>query len=112
MPREMRFLDIPDGHPLPGDWRREINSEQFDAHIGIIEAEGPIFAGHFYDVDCKPMNGRMWMLRLLTGFGFAHHLVFIATRNGNLLALHGFTAKVDDLREELAIVEQRSLDLM
>lgn len=37
MPREMRFLDIPDGNQLPGDWRRKIDSDEFDAHIAIIE---------------------------------------------------------------------------
>lgn len=112
MPREMRFLDIPDGNQLPGDWRRKIDSDEFDAHIAIIEAAGPTLAGHLHDVDCRPINERMWVLRLLIGFGDAHHLVFIATRNGNLLALHGFTKKVSDIHAELAIAEQRRIDLM
>jgi hypothetical protein len=111
MAREMRFLDIPDGHPLPGDWLRSIDNEEFEAHIRVVEYSGPVFAK--LDVDCERIKAGMWRLRLLIGFGKAHCLIFIASRDGNLLALHGCTGRAGALDDEaMTIVEQRSLDLV
>jgi hypothetical protein len=107
----MRFLDIPDGHPLPGDWLMSIDNEEFESHIRVVEYSGPMFAK--LDVDCERIKAGMWRLRLLVGFGKAHFLIFIASRDGNLLALHGYTGSASALDEKaIAIVEQRALDLM
>jgi hypothetical protein len=111
MAREMRFLDIPDGHPLPHDWLRLIDNKEFEKHIRIVELSGPMFAK--LDVDCERIKAGVWRLRLLTGFGKAHFLIFIASRDGNLLALHGYTGSAGALdKEAMAIVDQRILSLM
>ncbi len=111
MPGEMKFLDIPDGHPLPLDWLDEIQSEAFEERVLEIAITGPAVAA-MNGVDCKPISSRMWRLRHLIGFGKAHYLIFIAARDGNLLALHGFTGSANSIDPKaLAIVEQRLRDL-
>jgi hypothetical protein len=111
MAREMRFLDIPDGHPLPGKWLIEIRSEEFEKHISVVEHRGAALAA--LDVDCKIFSGSMWRLRLLIGFGNAHHLIFVPVRDGNLLAVHGFTGNASEMEhEEIAIAQARIRDLM
>jgi hypothetical protein len=108
----MKFLDIPDGHPLPLNWLDKIQSEAFNEHILDIADSGPAFAA-MSGVDCTPISSRMWRLRLLIGFGKAHYLIFIAARDGNLLALHGFTGGANSIDPEaMAIVEQRLQDLL
>ena len=112
MPREMKFLDIPDGHPLPLRWLNEIQSEEFNEQILVIADSGPAFAV-MCGIDCKPISSRMWRLRHLIGYGNAHYLIFIATRDGNHLALHGFTGGAGSVDPEaLALAEQRLHDLM
>ena len=58
MPGEMKFLDIPDGHPLPFDWLAKIQDEAFSEHILEIAIAGPAFAA-MNGVDCKPISSRM-----------------------------------------------------
>lgn len=112
MPGEMKFLDIPDGHPLPLHWLDEIQDEVFNEHILEIAISGPALAA-MSGVDCKPISSNMWRLRHLIGFGKAHYLIFIAVRDGNLLALHGFTGGASSIDPEaMAIVEQRLNDLL
>lgn len=112
MPGEMKFLDIPDGHPLPLDWLDEIQSEEFNEHILEIAISGPALAA-INGVDCKPITSKMWRLRHLIGFGKAHNLIFIAVRDGNFLALHGFTGKASSIDSEaMTLVEQRLSDLL
>jgi hypothetical protein len=108
---EMKFLDIPDGHALPLHWLDSIASEAFNEDILEIAVAGPAFAA-MNGVDCRPISSRMWRLRHLIGFGKAHYLIFIAVRNGNLLALHGFTGESGSIDPmAMAIVEQRLQDL-
>ena len=112
MPGDMKFLDLPDGHPLPLDWLREIQDEAFNALILEVAITGPASAA-INGVDCKPVSSRMWRLRHLIGFRKAHYLIFIAVRDGNLLALHGFTGRATSIDPEaMAIVEQRLQDLL
>ncbi len=112
MPGEMKLLDIPDGHPLPLQWLDEIQCEVLNEHILEIAISGPAIAA-VNGVDCKLISSRMWRLRHLIGFGKAHYLIFIAVRDGNHLALHGFTGdagSIDPLA--MAIAEQRLADLL
>jgi hypothetical protein len=112
MPREMKFLDIPDGHQLPLTWLDKINDEELNEQILEIADAGATFAA-LNGIDCKPISSRMWRLRHLIGFGKAHYLVFIAARDGNYLALHGFTSGASSIDPEaMAIVEQRLHDLL
>ncbi len=112
MPGEMKFLDIPDGHPLPLRWLTEIQDEAFNEQILVIAETGPTFAA-MCGIDCKPISSGMWRLRHLIGFGKAHHLIFIAVRDGNYLALHGFTGGADSIDPgALALAEQRLRDLL
>lgn len=112
MPGEMKFLDIPDGHPLPLDWLDKLQDEALNEQILEIAISGPAVAA-MNGVDCKPITSRMWRLRHLIGFGKAHYLIFIAVRDGNYLALHGFTGGANSIDPEaMALVEKRLNDLL
>jgi hypothetical protein len=112
MPGEMKFLDIPDGHPLPLEWLRDINDEVFNELVLEIAMTGPALAA-INGLDCKPISSGMWRLRHLIGFGKAHYLIFIAIRDGNHLALYGFTGGASSIdAEAMAIAERRLRDLM
>ena len=112
MPGEMKFLDIPDGLPLPLDWLMNTNDEAFSELVLEIAKTGPAIAA-INGLDCKPISSRMWRLRHLIGFGKAHYLIFIAVRDGNHLALHGFTDRASSIDPEaMAIAEQRLQDLL
>ena len=102
MAREMRILDIPDGHPLPRDWLFRLDNEGFEAQIALVEEIGPVFAG------CKPLLGDMWLLNEPIGFGDIAHLIFVSVRNRNFLALHGFTSKSrESIDQEIALADKR-----
>ena len=109
---EMKFLDIPDGDPLPRQWLDQIDDEAFEKLILKIEVAGPALAA-MNGVDCKPISSEMWRLRHLIGFGKAHYLIFIAARGDNYLALHGFTDRASSIDPEaMAVAERRLQDLM
>jgi hypothetical protein len=112
MAGEMKFLDIPDGQPLPLQWLRSIQDEEFNELVLEIAVSGPAVAA-INGLDCKPIASGMWRLRHLIGFGKAHYLIFIAVRDGNHLALHGFTGRASSIDSgALAIAEQRLQDLL
>lgn len=112
MSGEMKFLDIPDGDRLPMDWLKEICDEAFNELVLEIAMTGPALAG-INGLDCKPISSGMWRLRHLIGYGKAHFLIFIGIRNGNHLALHGFTGGASSIDPEaIAIAERRLRDLL
>ena len=107
MAREMRFLDIPDGYPLPRDWILGLGSRGFMEQVRLIEEIGPVFAG------CQKLADNKWLLHEPIGFGDIANLVFISLRDGNLFALHGFTSRSsEEFDRGIALAESRRLDLI
>jgi hypothetical protein len=107
MLKEMRFLDIPDGDPLPRAWVETLDVEAFGAEIKLVEEIGPIFAG------CALIRNGLWRLHSPIGYGQIANLIFLTLKNGNFLAIHGFTSKSDaDLKAGLDLAAKRWADLM
>ena len=106
MTRQIRFLDIPDGDPLPLNWLKELDSDYFEAHVAMVEKLGPIFAG------CKVLAGNMQMLQEPVGRGQLAHLIMLPVRNGDLLAIHGFSTKGrEPIDDEIALAARRRREL-
>ena len=88
--------DIPDEYRSVADYLNEVKRDYPDLSCEIllgaieeVELDGPIVA------ECVPVQEKMWRLTTVLGFGSKANLIFVTVRNGNFLAVHGFTSKTD-----------------
>jgi hypothetical protein len=105
--RIMRIYDLPDGYPSVRDWLDELSNEEFLAHIYAVQALGPAFAG------CKLLSDDLWALSVPIGHGRLANLMFFSLKNGDYLAVHGFTSRRGkDIETEIDIARARKRDLI
>lgn len=107
--RLVRVYDIPDGLPSLRDWLDQQDDEAFFAHIRLLELDdrAPIFLG------CRSLPDGLWGLSVPIGYGMVANLIFFSLKNGDFIAVHGFTSITgEDIDAHVDIAVRRKRDLI
>lgn len=108
------LYDIPDEDQLIHQYLDEIrhthspvSADILLEHMKDVANEGRFITG------CKPVGDDLWALDVPIGYGDIARILFFEVKNGDYLAVHGFT-KGDEMsaQEGLAVAVRRKRDLM